>query len=308
MLLMAIEATYPGMRLIHVFLDNARYHHAKLAQAWLARPGCRIKLHFIPAYCPHLNPIERLWGLMDRHTTHKKCYSAFKDFSDAMLTFLRDDARRPALALERPEKRFGGRDIPFGAEPEIDRLSLAVDRAIEAGPAALDLHGCFVDARPLAFPIGFAYRNLKPAPPRGAGSASEPAPAPFKLGNIAFPAHDCVWSSKTPRSAIISTRSRKLSLNRRRQRTQRMMISRSKWRPLKRSSMFSIGLCILQRRICGDYAPLQPFAPEPGYAPLVAAANTMVAASAAPNATNSPAARSSGSASPPMRSRCSATT
>jgi len=60
MLLMAIEAMYPGMRLIHVFLDNARYHRAKLVQAWLARPDCRIKLHFVPAYCPHLNPIERL--------------------------------------------------------------------------------------------------------------------------------------------------------------------------------------------------------------------------------------------------------
>jgi transposase len=51
------------MRLIHIFLDNARYHHAKLVQAWLAQPGRRIKLHFIPAYCPHLNPIERLWGV-----------------------------------------------------------------------------------------------------------------------------------------------------------------------------------------------------------------------------------------------------
>ena len=94
MLLMAIEATYPGMRSIHVFLDNARYHHAKLVQAWLARPGCRIKLHFVPAYCPHLNPIERLWGLMHRHTTHNKCYATFKDFSIAMLTFLRDRVPR----------------------------------------------------------------------------------------------------------------------------------------------------------------------------------------------------------------------
>jgi transposase len=50
-------------RLIHVFLDNARYHHAKLVQQWLARSGCRIRLHFIPSYCPHLDPIERLWGL-----------------------------------------------------------------------------------------------------------------------------------------------------------------------------------------------------------------------------------------------------
>jgi hypothetical protein len=27
LLLMAIEAMYPAMRLIHIFLDNARYHH-----------------------------------------------------------------------------------------------------------------------------------------------------------------------------------------------------------------------------------------------------------------------------------------
>ncbi len=93
-LLMAIEAAYPGSRLVHVFLDNARYHHAKLVQAWLARPECRIKLHFVPAYCPHLNPIERLWGLMHRHTTHNKCYSCFRDFSIAMLTFLRDNVPR----------------------------------------------------------------------------------------------------------------------------------------------------------------------------------------------------------------------
>jgi hypothetical protein len=49
MLLMAIEAMYPGLRFVHVFLDNARNHHAKLVQAWLARSGCRIQLHFIPA-------------------------------------------------------------------------------------------------------------------------------------------------------------------------------------------------------------------------------------------------------------------
>src|SRR5208282_1466380 len=49
-----------------------------------------------------------------------------------------------------------------------------------------------------------------------------------------------VWAREIPRSAIISTRSRKLSLNLRYQRTQRMMISRSKWRPLKRSSMLNM--------------------------------------------------------------------
>jgi transposase len=91
MLLMGIETMFPDKRLLHVFLDNARYHHAKLVQAWLARPGCRIRLHFVPAYCPHLNPIERLWGLMHRYITHNKCYANFRDFSVAMLGFLRDD-------------------------------------------------------------------------------------------------------------------------------------------------------------------------------------------------------------------------
>src|SRR5580765_5862791 len=90
MLLMAIEATYPGMRWIHVFLDNARYHHAKIVQEWLAQPGRRIKLHFIPAYCPHLNPIERLWGVMHKHITHNKSYATFAQFADATLGFLRD--------------------------------------------------------------------------------------------------------------------------------------------------------------------------------------------------------------------------
>jgi hypothetical protein len=70
MLLTAIEAMYPSMRSIHVFLDNARCHHTKFVQAWLARPDCRIRFHFVLAYCPHLNPIERLWKLMHRHTTH----------------------------------------------------------------------------------------------------------------------------------------------------------------------------------------------------------------------------------------------
>ena len=57
-LMIALLTMYPRKRVIHLFLDNARYHHAKLVQAWLARPGCRIRLHFIPTYCPHLDPIE----------------------------------------------------------------------------------------------------------------------------------------------------------------------------------------------------------------------------------------------------------
>jgi transposase len=90
-LLSAIETLFPKKRRIHVFLDNARYHHAEMVQQWLGKPDCRIELHFIPTYCPHLDPIERLWGLMHKHVTHNRCYAKFNDFCSAVLTFLRDD-------------------------------------------------------------------------------------------------------------------------------------------------------------------------------------------------------------------------
>lgn len=93
-LLAQIEATYPRHRRIHVVLDNARCHHSRLVRAWLARPGCRIKLRFVPPYSPHLNPIERLWGLMHKHVTHNRSHASLKAFRTAVLTFLRYDVPR----------------------------------------------------------------------------------------------------------------------------------------------------------------------------------------------------------------------
>jgi transposase len=90
-LLVAIAYMYPSKRLIHVFLDNAKYHHAQLVQEWLARPGCRTKVHYIPSYCPHLDPIERLWGLMHKHVTHNRCYATYNDFCNSVLHFLREE-------------------------------------------------------------------------------------------------------------------------------------------------------------------------------------------------------------------------
>jgi transposase len=93
-LLETIEAIYPLLAVIHVFLDNARYHHAHIVREWLAQPGRRIRLHFIPAYCPHLNPIERLWGVMHKHLTHNTCYASYRDFAGAVLDFLREHVPR----------------------------------------------------------------------------------------------------------------------------------------------------------------------------------------------------------------------
>jgi transposase len=88
-LLEAIVAAHPKASLIHVPLDQARYHHAKAVKDWLKASKAPLKLHFLPPYCPHLNPIERLWAVMHQNITHNKPYNTFKEFRQALLIFLK---------------------------------------------------------------------------------------------------------------------------------------------------------------------------------------------------------------------------
>lgn len=57
---------------------------------FLARPECRIHLIQLPPYCPHLNPIERLWAVMHQFVTHNRHYPTQKKFAGAILKFLRE--------------------------------------------------------------------------------------------------------------------------------------------------------------------------------------------------------------------------
>jgi transposase len=52
---------YPDATMIHVVLDNFRIHNSKQVQAWMKHNGQRIRLHFLPPYCPDHNKIERKW-------------------------------------------------------------------------------------------------------------------------------------------------------------------------------------------------------------------------------------------------------
>jgi transposase len=61
-LLKAIEAAHPAKKRIHVYLDNASYHHANIVRDWLKEQHRKSVLHFIPPYCPHLDPIRTMLG------------------------------------------------------------------------------------------------------------------------------------------------------------------------------------------------------------------------------------------------------
>lgn len=51
-------------RKLNIVLDNARYQKCELVQE--AAKGLNITLHYLPAYSPNLNLIERLWRLMKK--------------------------------------------------------------------------------------------------------------------------------------------------------------------------------------------------------------------------------------------------
>ncbi len=64
-LLERLLTLYAQAPVIHVILDNYRIHDSRLVQAALRGWGGRIRLHFLPPYCPNENKIERLW--LDLH-------------------------------------------------------------------------------------------------------------------------------------------------------------------------------------------------------------------------------------------------
>ena len=88
-LLAKIEAHNQDKRIIHVIWDNAAYHKGPDVWAFLSRKNCRVHLIQLPPYCPHLNPIERLWAVVHQHVTHNRGYPTQKQFTEAILKFFR---------------------------------------------------------------------------------------------------------------------------------------------------------------------------------------------------------------------------
>ena len=69
-----VRRDYPRARCIHVIADNFRIHKSKATEQALAAIGARIRLHFLPPYCPDHNPIERVWrDLHDNVTRNHRC-------------------------------------------------------------------------------------------------------------------------------------------------------------------------------------------------------------------------------------------
>jgi transposase len=65
-----LRTAHPEVRRFVIYLDNARYHHAKMVSEWVQeqkKQGVVFQLEFLPPYSPNLNLIERLWKFLKKH-------------------------------------------------------------------------------------------------------------------------------------------------------------------------------------------------------------------------------------------------
>lgn len=80
-----IRTQYHTQKTIHLIVDQAGYHRSLLVSEQALK--LNIKLHFLPPYSPNLNPIERLWKVMNEQVRNNQFFKGAKDFKEAINGF-----------------------------------------------------------------------------------------------------------------------------------------------------------------------------------------------------------------------------
>jgi transposase len=93
-----IKKQYPESKKIHLILDGAGYHRSKIVKEEAKRLG--IDLHYLPPYSPNLNPIERLWKVMNEYARNNKYFATAKEFRLSIDTFFNETLPKIGCALD----------------------------------------------------------------------------------------------------------------------------------------------------------------------------------------------------------------
>ncbi len=87
-LLRALWLAYRWARVIHVILDNYVIHKTARVEQLLRQMGAKIRLHFLPPYCPNDNRIERLWQDLHANVTRNHRHRAMRPLLLAVFRWL----------------------------------------------------------------------------------------------------------------------------------------------------------------------------------------------------------------------------
>lgn len=73
-----VRKSYLKSGTIKLVLDGAGYHRSDIVKDEAKKQN--IELIYLPPYSPNLNPIERLWKVMNKHARNGKYFSSTKEF------------------------------------------------------------------------------------------------------------------------------------------------------------------------------------------------------------------------------------
>ena len=88
---------YDGQKLF-LNIDNGPCHNLpEEGKRWLQANGNRIELHRLPPYSPEFNPMEPVWKVTRKMTTHNRFYATTTERDTALRKTFATFQRRPAL-------------------------------------------------------------------------------------------------------------------------------------------------------------------------------------------------------------------
>lgn len=103
-----VTRTYRTARTIHVILDNYGIHDSHQVQLALATVKGRVRLHFLPPYCPDHNRIERVWQDLHANVTRNHRCQTMEELMTQVKAYLdaRNQRGRHCYARPKPVERF----------------------------------------------------------------------------------------------------------------------------------------------------------------------------------------------------------
>jgi transposase len=95
-----LKKAYPKAPKIHLILDRGPYNISHVTRDAARKRG--IELHYLPPYSPNLNPIERLWKVMNEHVRDNRFFKSAKEFRKEITNFF--EITWPKIALSSVDR------------------------------------------------------------------------------------------------------------------------------------------------------------------------------------------------------------
>ena len=85
---------YPGVKRIHLILDNYGIHKSQFTKLVLASCDGKVRFHFLPPYCPDENRIERVWLDLHANVTRNHQCETMNEVMKEVRHWLRKERKR----------------------------------------------------------------------------------------------------------------------------------------------------------------------------------------------------------------------